>query len=218
MGVDGLCSDFPERVREAIEKFRPRGEGRGHEGRRHEGRRHEGHRHEGRRPVGGAPEPRSTLLAEVPVYPDACVAEFGAQGPGDCRPNGGLILGGWYDRNGQGPPESGRAEHQRFLSTVYGDLGPVRDLLVEPVQSTSMTIRACRFASAAAEALRCGEAGWGAAGAELMGAAELCREMARATERLLRPIVELPRTWRMADELLSSEQARVSLTRYICLI
>lgn len=141
MGVDGICTDYPELVNDSNKKFRPQASSRSN--------------------LGDAstfpfPETHNALDPELRGLATAHTDEAVTVATGKVMFNGktrssisGVAnidaknLGGWFERPGAKTAGSQvvMTDQQRLLGALYGDLGSVRDFSVDAVQEAKLLLK-----------------------------------------------------------------------------
>lgn len=225
MGVDGLCSDYPERVHESNKRLRPQAS----------------QTDAATFPFPKGPDASSGVdLRGLAV--DAEAEESCDQDKDDASATASVssrssrcgsttstssgstttttnkaehstdatVLGGWYSRGDACEQSAEGSDQQRLIAALYGDLAGVRDFAVRTVEDAKVLVKVCSRA-VAVESFLSGDSMKGKrASMELKAAMALCKEAEAEAEQTLRPFVSSAETFKWSINLISTEKVNKS--------
>lgn len=231
MGVDGLCSDYPERVHESNKRLRPQAS----------------QTDAATFPFPKGPDASSGVdlrglavdaeaeeAAAAAAAADACAQDKDEDSSGTASVSSrssrcgsatsnssgstttttnkaehttdATVLGGWYSRGDACEQSAEGLDQQRLIAALYGDLAGVRDFAVRTVEDAKVLVKVCSRA-VAVESFLAGDSMKGKrASMELKAATELCREAEAEAEQTLRPFVSSAETFKWSINLISTEK------------
>lgn len=214
MGVDGLCSDFPELVDEANNKFRPQAS----------------QTDAATFPFPQGPDTASDvdmrgLVASAGTRKDAPTMNIGSDEDAAVTSRSGRVgspfmkkkaeeamdasaLGGWYSRCHTCESSLDNSAQQRMVSALYGDLKGVRDFAVGAVEEAKVMVNACCKAEDVEGFLKGDVMKGKAATMELAAAMALCKEAEVEAEQALRPFVSSAETFQWSVNIIATTKVR----------
>lgn len=207
MGVDGLCSDYPERVHEANRKFRPQAT----------------QTDAATFPFPQGPDSSSGVDLRGLVTTDSVDESDATESRADEVGSGigtsssskaaegatdSTALGGWYSRCDTCEKSAENSELNRLMAALYGDLAGVRDFAVGAVEESKMLAKVTSKAAAVREFLSADAMRGTPASSELRTVLALCKEAESEAEQALRPFVSSAETFRWSVDLISTEKVR----------
>eukprot|EP00752_Nemacystus_decipiens_P015667 g13981.t1 len=238
MGVDGLCSDYPERVHESNRRLRPQAS---------------------QTDAATFPFPQGPGCSSgVDLRGLADEEEAAAASKGDCtnddddastasmtsslssissRSSGGrsgrsgssssgssttasktdstdaTALGGWYSRCDTCEQSAEASDQQRLIAALYGDLAGVRDFAVGTVEDAKVLVKVCSHAVAVQSFLTGDSMKGKRATKELAAATALCKEAEIEAEQTLRPYVSSAETFKWSVNLISTAKGREFMSK-----
>lgn len=210
MGVDGLCTDYPELVHEANRKFRPQAT----------------QTDSATFPFPEGPTASSSVvdlrgLAADSETTTTVIGDNNDAGNDEVSVSGHAIvkkaevstdssaLGGWYSRGdtcGKSPAEP--SHQQRLIAALYGDLAGVRDFSVAAVEEARVLAKVCARGAGVEAFLKRDSMKGKVATRELAAAAALWRAAESEAEQALRPFVSSAETFQWSVKLISTEKVR----------
>lgn len=231
MGVDGLCSDYPERVHESNKRLRPQAS----------------QTDAATFPFPKGPDASSGVdlrgLAADAEAEEAAAAKADDKDKDDASATGSVnsrssrcgsmtstssgstitnkaehstdatVLGGWYSRCDTCEQSAEGSDQQRLIAALYGDLAGVRDFAVRTVEDAKVLVKVCSRA-VAVESFLTGHSMKGKRAAiELKAATALCKEAEAEAEQTLRPFVSSAETFKWSINLISTAKVRGRITR-----
>lgn len=189
MGVDGLCTDYPERVHEANKKFRPQAT---------------------QTDAATFPFAQGPDTSGVDLRGLAAGSTTTASGAFLSKAEGGstddTALGGWYSRCDTCENSAEDSNQQRLIAALYGDLAGVRDFAVGAVIDAKVLVTVCARAVAVAAFLKGDTMEGKQATMELQVATALYKEAESEAEQTLRPFVSSAETFQWSVSLISTEE------------
>lgn len=201
--MDGICSDYPERVNEANKKFRP-----------------------GRQTTSEtaaaatfwfpiAPDPSATVdfrgITTEPVTTTESVAGVlppQAECSVDSPALGGIFSRCSFDTKG----EAEASEQRRLMAAVYGDFVGVRDFAARVIKEVKILAGLCTRATAVKAFLGSGNGG-NVSAKEVFA---LCDEAMVVAERVLLPIISSDETSRWLDSVVMTKEVRDGKMTCLC--
>ncbi|CAN0137508.1 unnamed protein product [Ectocarpus sp. 6 AP-2014] len=118
------------------------------------------------------------------------------------------VLGGWYSRCDTCEESAEGSDQQRLIAALYGDLAGVRDFAVRTVEDAKVLVKVCSRA-VAVESFLAGDAMKGKrATRELAAATALSKDAETLAEQTLRPFVSSAETFKWSVDLISTAQGR----------
>lgn len=242
MGVDGLCSDYPERVHESNKRLRPQAsqtdaatfpfpQGPGCSS---------GVDLRGLAEDAEAEEAAEATKDSCNDDDDSSTVSLSSNNSSSSRSGGSrtsrcgstvssysgstttnkaedstdaTALGGWYSRCDTCEQSAEGSDQQRLIAALYGDLAGVRDFAVRTVEDAKVLVKVCSRA-VAVQSFLAGDAMKGKrATMELAAATALCKEAETEAEQTLRPFVSSAETFKWSVNLISTAKGREFMSK-----
>lgn len=230
MGVDGLCSDYPERVHEANMRLRPQAsqtdaatfpfpKGRdASSGVDLRGLAADAEAEEAAAAVAKNAGDKDGASATASVSSRSSHGGSSTSG-GSTTTNkaehctDATVLGGWFSRCDTCEQSAEGSDQQRLIAALYGDLAGVRNFAVRTVEDAKVLVKVCSRAVAVQSFLSGDYMKGKRASTELETATALCKEAEAEAEQTLRPFVSSAETFKWSINLISTAKVSVGASR-----